>query len=168
MLKFKEFLGEAVLDYYHGKKLIGTSHLLKRQKERDVSDHELRHIFRKATDHLQDNDYGDQDKFLFYSKKFDRAVAFSHQQNTRDKADERKHLVATTVLPKGESYANRATQKVTVEGYSPEFISYVNSFIGEEARVAEPLSTVIVEDIEFYFLHGKLDNLPFVEFIEIE
>jgi hypothetical protein len=168
MLKFKEFLGEAVLDYYRGKKLIATNHLTKRLDQRGSSNHELRHIFRKAAEHLEQNDYGDHNKFLFYSKKYNRAVAFSHQKNTSDPKDIRKHLVATTIFPAGEKYANAETKLVNVEGYSPEFIAYVNTIVNEESRNSEPLSEVMVEGVEFYFLHGQLDNLPFTEFVEVE
>lgn len=168
MLKFKDFLEEEVLDNYRGKKLIATTHLSSRKTERGATDSEIKDIFRKATDHLKQNDYGDHEKFLFYSKKHDRAIAFAHAKNANDKKDKRKHLIATTIFPKGENYANKETKLVNVEGYSPEFIDYVNSIVAEELRVAEPLSEVIVEGVEFYFLHGVLDNLPFTEFVEVE
>ena len=168
MLKFKQFLEEEIFDKYRGKKLIATNHLISRQKERGASNDEIKHIFRKATDHLKDHDYGDHNKCLFYSKKYDRAIAFSHQRNISDPKDTRKHLIATTIFPKGDNYANKETKLINVEGYSPEFIAYVNTFIAEDLRNNEPLSEVIVEGVEFYFLHGELDNLPFTEFVEIE
>lgn len=168
MLKFKQFLDEKILDNYRGKKLIATNHLSARKVERGATDDEIKHIFRKATDHLRDHDYGDHEKFLFYSNKYNRAIAFSHQKNTNNPKDKRKHLVATTIFPKGETYANKQTKSITVEGYSPEFVEYVNNFISEELRNKEPLSEVVFEGIEFYFLHGELDNLPFTEFVEIE
>ena len=80
MLKqFKEFINEEILDNYGGKKLLATSHFIDRQKERGASNDEVKDIFRKATDHLKQNDYGDQEKFLFYSKK---AIKSPFSQNS--------------------------------------------------------------------------------------
>jgi len=163
---FKSFIEEETIDNYGGKKLIATTHFKGRQKERNATDTEVKDIFRKATDHLKRNDYGDQEKFLFYSKKHDRAIAFAHKQiNSKDK---RKHLIATTVFPKGDSYANANTSKVEVESYSTQFTNYINSFISEDCRTAEPLSEVIFEGVEFYFLRGELDNTPFYECVTVE
>jgi len=111
---------------------------------------------------------GDQSKFLVYSKKYNQAVAFSYQQDTSNRKDKNKHLVATTIFPVGDKYANFSTKLITVEGYSEEFINYVNTFIPEQSRNEYPLSEVMVEGVEFYFLHGNLHNLPFTEFLEID
>jgi hypothetical protein len=161
--KFKEFINELVADNYGGKKLITTHHYYDRLATRHNDEKATKDIFRKAVDHLKNNDYGDQTKFLVYSKKHNQAVAFSHQQNTNDRKDKRKHLVATTIFP-----VNPSVKLIHVEGYSPEFIDYVNTFVTEEQRTEYPLSEVLVEDVEFYFLHGQLHNLPFTEFIEID
>jgi hypothetical protein len=166
--KFKEFINELVADNYGGKKLITTHHYYDRLATRHNDEKATKDIFRKAVDHLKNNDYGDQTKFLVYSKKHNQAVAFSHQQNTNDRKDKRKHLVATTIFPVGDKHANPSVKLIHVEGYSPEFIDYVNTFVTEEQRTEYPLSEVLVEDVEFYFLHGQLHNLPFTEFIEVE
>jgi hypothetical protein len=166
--KFKEFINELVADNYGGKKLITTHHYYDRLATRHNDEKATKDIFRKAVDHLKNNDYGDQSKFLVYSRKHNQAVAFSHQQNTNDRKDKRKHLVATTIFPVGDKHANPSVKLIHVEGYSPEFIDYVNTFVTEEQRTEYPLSEVLVEDVEFYFLHGQLHNLPFVEFIEVE
>jgi hypothetical protein len=166
--KFKEFINELVADNYGGKKLITTHHYYDRLATRHNDEKATKDIFRKAVDHLKNNDYGDQTKFLVYSKKHNQAVAFSHQQNTNDRKDKRKHLVATTIFPVGDKHANPSVKLIHVEGYSPEFIDYVNTFVTEEQRTEYPLSEVLVEDVEFYFLHGQLHNLPFTEFIEID
>ncbi len=168
MKKFKEFINELVADNYGGKKLITTHHYYDRLATRHNDEKATKDIFRKAVDHLKNNDYGDQTKFLVYSKKHNQAVAFSHQQNTNDRKDKRKHLVATTIFPVGDKHANPSVKLIHVEGYSPEFIDYVNTFVTEEQRTEYPLSEVLVEDVEFYFLHGQLHNLPFTEFIEID
>lgn len=168
MKKFKEFINELVADNYGGKKLITTHHYYDRLATRHNDEKATKDIFRKAVDHLKNNDYGDQSKFLVYSRKHNQAVAFSHQQNTNDRKDKRKHLVATTIFPVGDKHANPSVKLIHVEGYSPEFIDYVNTFVTEEQRTEYPLSEVLVEDVEFYFLHGQLHNLPFVEFIEVE
>lgn len=168
MKKFKEFINELVADMYGGKKLITTHHYYDRLATRHNDERATKHIFRKAVDHLKNNDYGDQTKFLVYSRKHNQAVAFSHQKNTNDPKDKRKHLVATTIFPVGDKHANPSVKLIHVEGYSPEFIEYVNTFVTEEQRTEYPLSEVLVEDVEFYFLHGQLHNLPFVEFIEVE
>lgn len=168
MKKFKEFINELVADNYGGKKLITTHHYYDRLATRHNDEKATKDIFRKAVDHLKNNDYGDQTKFLVYSRKHNQAVAFSHQQNTNDRKDKRKHLVATTIFPVGDKHANPSVKLIHVEGYSPEFIDYVNTFVTEEQRTEYPLSEVLVEDVEFYFLHGQLHNLPFVEFIEVE
>ncbi len=168
MKKFKEFINELVADNYGGKKLITTHHYYDRLATRHNDEKATKDIFRKAVDHLKNNDYGDQTKFLVYSKKHNQAVAFSHQQNTNDRKDKRKHLVATTIFPVGDKHANPSVKLIHVEGYSPEFIDYVNTFVTEEQRTEYPLSEVLVEDVEFYFLHGQLHNLPFTEFIEVE
>jgi hypothetical protein len=165
--KFKEFINELVADNYGGKKLITTHHYYDRLATRHNDEKATKDIFRKAVDHLKNNDYGDQTKFLVYSKKHNQAVAFSHQQNTNDRKDKRKHLVATTIFPVGDKHANPSVKLIHVEGYSPEFIDYVNTFVTEEQRTEYPLSEVLVEDVEFYFLHGQLHNLPFTEFIEV-
>ena len=167
MKKFKEFINELVADNYGGKKLITTHHYYDRLATRHNDEKATKDIFRKAVDHLKNNDYGDQTKFLVYSKKHNQAVAFSHQQNTNDRKDKRKHLVATTIFPVGDKHANPSVKLIHVEGYSPEFIDYVNTFVTEEQRTEYPLSEVLVEDVEFYFLHGQLHNLPFTEFIEV-
>jgi hypothetical protein len=166
--KFKEFINELVADNYGGKKLITTHHYYDRLATRHNDEKATKDIFRKTVDHLKNNDYGDQTKFLVYSKKHNQAVAFSHQQNTNDRKDKRKHLVATTIFPVGDKHANPSVKLIHVEGYSPEFIDYVNTFVTEEQRTEYPLSEVLVEDVEFYFLHGQLHNLPFTEFIEVE
>lgn len=168
MKKFKEFINELVADIYGGKKLITTHHYYDRLATRHNDEKATKDIFRKAVDHLKHNDYGDQTKFLVYSKKHNQAVAFSHQKNTNDPKDKRKHLVATTIFPIGDKHANPSVKLIHVEGYSPEFIEYVNTFVTEQQRTEYPLSEVLVEDVEFYFLHGQLHNLPFVEFIEVE
>ena len=168
MKKFKQFINELVADNYGGKKLITTHHYYDRLATRHNDEKATKDIFRKAVDHLKNNDYGDQSKFLVYSRKHNQAVAFSHQQNTNDRKDKRKHLVATTIFPVGDKHANPSVKLIHVEGYSPEFIDYVNTFVTEEQRTEYPLSEVLVEDVEFYFLHGQLHNLPFVEFIEVE
>lgn len=168
MKSFKNFIQEKVVDMYGGKKLITTTHYHERLAQRNNDEHALKHIFRKAVDHLKNHDYGDQSKFLVYSKKHNQAVAFSHQQNTSDRKDKRKHLVATTIFPVGDKHANPKSKLINVEGYSPEFASYVNEFVTEEQRTEYPLSEVLVEDVEFYFLHGELHNLPFTEFFEVE
>lgn len=183
MLKFKEFVdeeyvSEEILAMHKGKKLIATSHLLDRQKERGATRDEVHDIFRKAADHLSQNDYGDHEKFLFYSKKHDRAIAFAHARNANDKKDKRRHLIATTIFPKGDTYANKETKMIQVEGakfpagssasFSPEFIAYVNRFVCESTTFEEPLTEVIVEGVEFYFLNGVLDSLPFTEFVELD
>jgi hypothetical protein len=170
--KFKDFISELVADNYGGKKLITTHHYYDRLDTRHHNDDSVKHavkdIFRKTVDHLKSNDYGDQSKFLVYSRKHNQAVAFSHQHNTNDRKDKRKHLVATTIFPVGDKHANPSVKLIHVEGYSPEFIAYVNEFITEEQRTEYPLSEVLVEDVEFYFLHGQLHNLPFTEFIEVD
>lgn len=167
MKSFKQFMSEEVLDNYGGKKMYATNHFIDRKKERGANDAEVKHIFRSAVDHLNQNDYGDHENFLVYSKKHDRAIAFSHKQNPLSK-DKRKHLIAKTIFPKGENYANQQTKLVNVETFSPEFVEYINSLVSEETRNAEPLSEVILEDIEFCFLHGELDNTPEVECITVE
>jgi len=72
MKKFKEFINEKVEDFYRGKKLIPTDHYYDQIAKRDNDHAALKHIFRKAVDHLKINDYGDQDHFLFYSKNIIR------------------------------------------------------------------------------------------------
>jgi len=168
MKKFKEFINEKVEDFYRGKKLITTDHYYDQIAKRDNDHAALKHIFRKAVDHLKINDYGDQDHFLFYSKKHNQAIAFRHKQNSCDLKDKRKHLVATTIFPKGDKYANPDTTLVNVEGFSPQFIEYIDLFIPEDVRAKHPLSAVMVENVEFYFLHGELHNIPFTEFLEVE
>lgn len=168
MKKFKDFIEEKVVDNYLGKKLITTKHYYDRLATRHNDEHATKDIFRKAVDHLKDNDYGEQSKFLVYSRKHNQAVAFSHQKDTSNPRDKRKHMVATTIFPVGDKHANPSVKLINVEGYSPEFVEYVNSFVSEEQRTEYPLSEVLVEDVDFYFLHGELHNLPFVEFIEVE
>ena len=168
MQKFKEFIDEGVMDNYGGKKLITTNHYHDQLDRRDNDPQALKHIFRKTVDHLKTNDYGDHKKFLVYSKKHNQAIAFSHQENESDKKDKRKHLVATTIFPKGDKHANPATKLINVESYSPEFLKYIDLFIPEDVRTEHPLSEYIVENVEFYFLHGELHNIPFTEFIEVE
>ena len=167
MKKFKEFINELVADNYGGKKLITTHHYYDRLATRHNDEKSTKDIFRKTVDHLKHHDYGDQSKFLVYSRKHNQAVAFSHQQNTNDRKDKRKHLIATTIFPVGDKHANPSVKLIHVEGYSPEFIEYVNTFVTEKQRTEYPLSEVLVEDVEFYFLHGQLHNLPFTEFIEV-
>jgi hypothetical protein len=166
--QFKETVTESVLDQYQGMKLITTKHYNDQLIARNNDQSAIKHIFRNAVDHLKDNDYGDQSKFLVYSKKYNQAVAFSYQQDTSNRKDKNKHLVATTIFPVGDKYANPSTKLITVEGYSEEFINYVNTFIPEQSRNEYPLSEVMVEGVEFYFLHGNLHNLPFTEFLEID
>ncbi len=172
MKKFKEFIQEKVVDMYQGKKLISTHHyydrLDSRHNNEEATRQAVKHIFRKTVEHLKDHDYGDQKHFLAYSKSRNQAVAFSHQKNRNDRKDKRKHLIATTIFPVGDKHANPNTKLINVEGYSSEFIAYVNEFISEEQRTEYPLSEVLVEDVEFYFLNGQLHNLPFTEFIEVE
>ena len=164
MLSFKEFVqstNESIMDKYLNKKLIGTKHYQDRLTDRSNDQKALKHIFRKFVDHLTANDYGDHSKFLVYSKKFNQAVAFEYKKN-------KSNLIATTIFPVGDKYANPSTKLINVEVYSPEFINYVNEFINEEQRIEYPLSEVIFEGVEFYFLNGNLHNLPFTEFIEVE
>lgn len=168
MLSFKEFLQEKVLDQYGGKKLFSTFHLNDRVATRGASPDEIKDIFHKAVDHLNNNDYEGHSKFLFYSKKHDRAVVFDHRRD-RFSNDPRRHLVACTVFDKGQKHANPQTKLITVESrYSPEFNQYVDSFITEEQKNVYPLSEVIVDGVEFYYLNGELNNLPFTEVVEVE
>ena len=168
MIPFKTFIQEETLDTYRNKKLITTHHYHDRLTQHENDHDALKHIFRKTVDHLKDNDYGDHSQFVVYSKKHNQAVAFRHQKNSSDNKDERKHLVATTIFPKGDKHANPQSKLINVEGYSPEFIKYIDLFISEESRTEHPLSEVLVEDVEFFFLNGKLDNMPFAEFLEVE
>ena len=170
MKKFKEFLNEEFLGMYRGKKLITTSHYWDQiaRPDRDTDHTALRHIFRKAVDHLKTNDYGDQEHLLVYSKKHNQAVAFAHRPDIYNKKDKRKHLIATTIFPIGDKHANPETKLINVEGFSPEFLEYIDLFIPEAVRNKHPLSTVMVENVEFYFLHGELHNIPFTEFLEVE
>ena len=52
---FKTFLNEEVLDNYGGKKMYATNHFIDRKKERGANDAEVKHIFRSAVDHLNQN-----------------------------------------------------------------------------------------------------------------
>lgn len=168
MKSFKNFIVEEVLDTYRNKKLITTKHYADRQSQRDSTHDVLKHTFRKLTDHLKHNEYdGDNQKFLVYSKKHNRAVVFSHQKDYSNPKDKRKHLIAVTVFPEGEKHASTGTKPLTVENYSPEFTNYVDT-ITNSKDISEPLVEVIVEGVELYYLHGKLDNIPFTEFLEVD
>ena len=168
MLKFKEFLSEAYLDSYGGKKLISTIHYGERAEERNADLPVIKHLFRKATDHLNAHNYGDHKSFLFYSKKHNRAVVFDHRKDSYNRRDPSKHLVAVTILPKGKKEAKPGTKTVMVEGYSKQFLDYVDEFIPLEERISSPLTNMIYEEIEFYFYDGQLQNIPFTEFFEVE
>jgi len=166
MKTFKEFITEAYLDSYGGKKLISTIHYKQRSEEREADLPVIKHLFRKATDHLNTHDYGDHHEFLFYSKKYNRGVVFEHRKDSYNKKDPNKHLVAVTILPKYKSEARTGTKRITVEGYSPEFIDYIDMIIPERSNKA--LDKVICENVEFYFYDGILQNIPFTEFFEVE
>lgn len=169
--KFKDKLDEQVLDNYLGKRLIATKHYNDRIIDRKNDTTAIIHIFRSIVDHFKNTDYADHSKFLVYSKKFNQAVAFSYQRDTNHPKDKRKHLIATTIFPVGDKHANPQTKLITVEkveGYSQEFIDYVDTFIPKETQNEYPLTEIIVEGIDFYFLDGNLHNLPFTEFVEVE
>lgn len=168
MITFIEYLAEAYLDEYSGKKLISTIHYGQRSAEREADLPVIKHIFRKAVDNITAHDYGDQEDFLFYSKKYNRAVVFAYRKDTYNKRDKTKHLIAVTILPIGKKIAKPGTLPVMVEGYSNEFITYLNTFISLEERTEHPLSHVIREDVDFYFYDGQLQNIPFAEFFEVE
>lgn len=171
MKTFKEFadlLTEAYLDSYGGKKLISTIHYGERADERKADLPVIKHLFRKATDHLNTHDYGDHREFLFYSKKHNRAVVFDHRRDSYNKKDPSKHLVAVTILPKGRKDANPGTKPIMVEGYSQQFLDYIDEFIPLEERSTSPLTNMLYEGIDFYFYDGQLQNIPFTEFFEVD
>lgn len=115
MKPFKDFLIENYQTIYRGKKLFSTIHYADREKER-AQKPMLLDIYKKAVDHLKDNDYGDHHKFMFYSNKHDQAVVFDHKkQSSGVKTDNRMHLVATTILPKGDKHANIETKLIEVD-----------------------------------------------------
>jgi hypothetical protein len=168
MILFKEFMQEGVIDSYLGTKLMVTDHYYDQLKLRNNDPAVLKDIFKNAVDHLKKNDHDGQISFLFYSKKHNQAIAFKHQCNPNTPKDKRKHLLATTIFPKGDKHPNPSTTLVTVEGFSSEFLEYIDLFIPEDVRVEYPLSEVMAEGVEFFFLHGRLENIPFNEFVEVE
>lgn len=125
MLKFKQYITEAYLDSYGGKNLISTIHYGERADEREADLPVIKHLFRKATDHLNAHNYGNHEDFLFYSRKHKRGVVFAHRRDKYRPNNPDKQLVAVTILPIGKSVAKVGTKRIVVEEYSDKQLEYI-------------------------------------------
>jgi hypothetical protein len=125
---FKAFLLEAdksnaPLDQHGKTKLFSTYHSQERGEARDADDTVLKDVFHKFAEHLQHKNYGDTHKFVVTSKKHDRSVCFDYRKDKYSTNDQRKHLVATTIFPKGQHYVNAQSKGVKVESiYEQDYI----------------------------------------------
>lgn len=124
MITFKEYLEEQnkgnkdILATHLGKKLISTIHSKERTDERNANQDMIKHIFRKAVEHVKANGskYGKDEHFLVTSKKYNRSAAFHYRPDKFSTSDRSLHFVHTSTFPEGEHYANKNTKKIVVEG----------------------------------------------------
>ncbi len=131
MKGFKLFVQEAydnnkdTLDTHMGKKLISTVHSKERTEEREANEDMVKHIFKKAVEHVKTNGakYGKDEHFLVKSKKYNRSVAFHYRPDKYATNDKQSHFVHTTTFPVGDNYANARTKKIVVEGLEREYIN---------------------------------------------
>jgi hypothetical protein len=129
MLGFKALIEQVnnnrdTLDTHMGKKLISTVHAKERTEEREANEDMVKHVFRKAVEHVKAHGakYGKDEHFLVRSKKYDRSIAFHFRPDKYATNDKQSHFVHTTTFPSGEHYANNHTKKIMVEGVGVEFI----------------------------------------------
>ena len=106
----------------HGKtKLFSTYHSQERGEAREADDAVMKDIFHKFAEHLQHKQYGEKHKFVVTSKVHNRSVCIDHRKDKYATNDQRKHLVATTIFPKGEHYCNKDSTPVKVESFEEEY-----------------------------------------------
>ena len=119
---FKNFLNEAHLDTHGKVKLFSTYHSKEQGEKRAAEDAVVKDIFHKFAEHLKTKQYGDKHKFVVTSKEHDRSVCFDHRKDKYATNDSRKHLIATTVFPKGEHYCNKESTPVKVESFEDDCV----------------------------------------------
>lgn len=128
MLTFKQImLNEAagdVIDTHMGKKLISTVHSNERTEERNANEDVVKHIFKKAVEHLAKNGakYGKDEHFVVTSKKHNRSAAFHYRPDNKSTNDKRSHFIHVSTFPKGEHYVNQRSKGIKVE--STDVIEY--------------------------------------------
>ena len=64
-------------------------------------------------------------KFVVTSKKHDRSVCFDYRKDKYSTNDQRKHLIATTIFPKGQHYVNAQSKGVKVESVNEAEYIYI-------------------------------------------
>ncbi len=133
---FKDFLAESAIfeahiDTHGEKKLFSTIHYKDREKEREGAEDVIKDIFHKTAEHLSKTDYGDNHKFVVTSKKHDRSVCFDHRKDKYNKKDNEKHLIATTIFPKGEHSSHKSKSiHLHVEGLNDTIFIELDETVG--------------------------------------
>jgi hypothetical protein len=130
VFSFKSFLNEAAfvpnppMDTHMKTHLFSTVHSKERGEERDANEDVVKHIFKKAVEHVKKNHtkYSSNEHFVVTSKKHNRSASFNYRPDNQSSNDTRSHFIHTSTFPKGEHYCNAACKKIVVEGIEIEYI----------------------------------------------
>jgi len=123
LMRFKTFITEDksdkdVLDRHMGKKLISTVHSKERTEERNANNDMVKHIFKKAVEHVAKHGakYGKNEHFVVKSKKFNRSASFHYRPDNKSTNDTRSHFIHTSTFPHGQHHVNPQSKGIVVEG----------------------------------------------------